>query len=79
MMDELQQIRYKKLDDGPKFTSELLQLALMLRYAPLPAYQLLVKQFPLLSFSLLKRLSQEGLEPLKAVKLLLNLIKTLCC
>ena len=44
----------------------------MLRYTSLPAYQLLVKHFPLPSVSLLKRLSQEGLEPLKAVKLLLN-------
>ena len=72
IMDELQQIRYKKPDDRPKFTSELLQLAQMLRYTSLPAYQLLVKHFPLPSVSLLKRLSQGGLEPLKAVKLLQN-------
>ena len=44
----------------------------MLRYTSLPAYQLLVKRFSLPSVSLLKRLSQGGLEPLKAVKLLLN-------
>ena len=44
----------------------------MLRYTSLPAYQLLVKHFPLPSVSLLKRFSQGGLEPLKAVKLLLN-------
>ena len=44
----------------------------MLRYTSLPAYQLLVKHFPLPSVSLLKRLSQGGLKPLKAVKLLLN-------
>ena len=38
-MDKLQQIRYKKKrDDRPKFTSKLLQLALMLRYSLLPAY-----------------------------------------
>ena len=72
IMDELQQIRYKKTDDRPKFTSELLQFALMLRYTSLPAYQLLVKHFPLPSVSLLKRLSQGGLESLKEVKLLLN-------
>ena len=71
-MDELQQIRYKKPDDRPKLTSELLQLALMLRYTSLPEYQLLVRHFPLPSVSLLKRLSQGGLKPLKAVKLLLN-------
>ena len=44
----------------------------MLLYTSLPAYQLIVKHFPLPSVSLLKRLSQGGLEPLKAVKLLLN-------
>ena len=37
-MDELQQIRHKNLDGRPKFTSKLLQLALMLRYSSLPAY-----------------------------------------
>ena len=72
IMDELYQIRYKKPDDRPKFTSEFLQLALMLRCTLLPAYQQLVKNFPLPSVSLLKRLSQGGVEPLKAVKLLLN-------
>ena len=70
-MDELQQIRYKNPDDKPKFTSELMQFSLMLRYTSLPAQQLLVKHFSLLSVSLLKRLSQRGVEPLKAVKLLL--------
>ena len=75
IMDDLQQIRYKKSDDRPKFTSELLQLVLMLRYTSLPAYQLLAQHFPLPSVSLLKRLSQGGLEPMKAVKLLLNELK----
>ena len=38
-MDEPQHIRYqKKPDDRPKFTSKLLQLALMLCYSSLPAY-----------------------------------------
>ena len=72
IMIELQQSRYKKFDDKLKFTSELLQLVLMLRYTSLPACQLLVKNFPLPSISLLKRLSQREVEPLKAVKLLLN-------
>ena len=71
-MDELQQIQYKNPDDRPKFTSELLQFSLMLRYTSLPAHRLFVKHFSLLSVSLLKRLSQGGVEPLKAVKLLLN-------
>ena len=44
----------------------------MLRCTLFPAYQLLVKNFPLPSVSFLKELSQGGVEPLKAVKLLLN-------
>ena len=44
----------------------------MLRYTSLPANQLLVKNFPLPLVSLLKRLSQGGLKPLKTVKLLLS-------
>ena len=38
IMDKLQPIRYKKPDERPKFTSKLLQLALMLRYSSLPGY-----------------------------------------
>ena len=38
IMDELQQIRYKKCDDRPKFSSKLLLLALMLRCSSLPTY-----------------------------------------
>ena len=71
-MDELQQIQCEKPHDSPKFTSELLQLALMLRYTLLPAYQLFVKHFPLPSVSLPKRLSQGGVKPMKAVKVLLS-------
>ena len=41
IMDEPQQIRYEKRNDGPKFTSKLLQLALMLCYSSLPAYSYL--------------------------------------
>ena len=71
-MNESQQIRYEKPDDILKFTRELLQLVLMLRYTWLSTYQLLVKHFPLPSVSLLKGLSPGGVKPLKAVKLLLN-------
>ena len=72
LMNELRQIQFKKPDDKPKFSAELLQIALMLRYTSLPAYQLLRKHLPLPSVSLLQKLSQGGVNPLKAIKILLQ-------
>ena len=71
IMDELLEIRFKKPNDKPKFSSELLQFALMLRYTSLPAYRLLLDYFALPSISLLKKLSRGGVEPLKAIQVLL--------
>ena len=71
-MNELLKIQFKKLDDKPKFSSELFQLALMLRYTSLSAYRLLLDHFPLPSVSLLKKLSQGGVELLKAIKIMLR-------
>ena len=44
----------------------------MLSYASTQAYKLLLEQFPLPSLSLLKKLYKGGMEPLKAVKILLD-------
>ena len=52
----------------------MLRFALLLRYTPKQAYKLLLCHFPLPSTSLLKKLKQ-GIEPLKAVKLLLANVK----
>ena len=71
IMDELLEIRFKKPNDKPKFSSELLQFALMLCYTSLPAYRLLLDYFALPSISLLKKLSRGGVEPLKAIQVLL--------
>ena len=76
ILDELQKIKFKKPEDRPKFTSEILQFSLLLRYTSLSAYELLLKEFPLPSISLLSKLSKGGVEPLKAAKLLLNEEKT---
>ena len=45
--DELQYIKYKKPENGPKYSFQLLQFSLLLRYTSLPAYKLLKEQFPL--------------------------------
>ena len=49
-----------------------MRFSLLLRYTSKQAYKLLLEEFPLPSLSLLKKLSQGGIEPLKALKVLLD-------
>ena len=72
ILDELNKLRYKKPDDGPKFSPNLLRYALLLYYSSPQGYRLLLEEFPFPSISYLKKLSQGGIEPLKACKLLLE-------
>jgi len=72
VQDELQRLKYKKPDNGPKYSTQLLQFALLLRYTSLPAYKLLKEFFPIPSLSLLSKLSKGGIAPLKAAKVLLD-------
>ena len=50
----------------------MLRYVLLLRYTSIQAYTLLLKQFPLPPLSLLKKLTEGGIEPLKAAKVLLE-------
>ena len=72
IMDELQKIKFKKPMDGPKFSPNLVRYALLLHYTSPQAYKMLLQQFPFPSISYLKKLSQGGVEPLKACQLLLK-------
>ena len=72
ILNELQEIRFKKPVDRPKYSVNLLCYALLLRYTATQAYKLLLKQFRLPSFGLLKKLNKGGMEPLKAAKVLLD-------
>ena len=72
ILNDLQEIRFKKPVDRPKYSANLLRYALLLRYTSTQAYKLLLEQFPLPSLSLLKKLNKGGMEPIKAVKVLLN-------
>ena len=47
-------------------------MRLLLPYTSTQAYKLLLEQLPLPSFSLLKKLNKSGMEPVKAVKVLLD-------
>ena len=72
LMTELNEMKYKKPVDQPEISSNLLRYSLILRYTLAQAYKLLLEQFPLPSFSLLKKINKGGVEPLKSVKCLLN-------
>ena len=73
ILSELELIRYKKPVDKPV---NMLRYAFLLRYTSVQAYKLLLQQFPLLSLSLLKKVSEGGIEPLKAATVLLEQGKT---
>ena len=50
----------------------MLRYALLLRYTSVQAYKLLLQQFPLPSLSVLKKLTEGEIEPLKAAKVSLE-------
>ena len=72
ILEELNRIRYKKPDDGPKFSPNLVRYSLLLYYTSPQGYRLLLEQFPFPSIIYLKKLSQGGVDSLKAIKLLLK-------
>ena len=65
MLNELQEISFKKPVDRPKYSVNLLRYALLLPYFSTQAYKLLLEPFPLPSLSLLKKLNIDGMEPIK--------------
>lgn len=72
LLDEMKQICYYQRKGRKPYSSEMLRFALMQRYTSRQAYAQLLDEFPLPSFSLLKKLSSGGIEPLKALKVLLD-------
>ena len=60
LQDELLRIKFKKPESGPKYSPQMLQFALILRYTSLPAYKLMKEHFSLPSLSLLSILSKGG-------------------
>ena len=72
ILNELQEIRFRKPVDRPKCSVNLLRDALLLRYTSTQAYKLLLEQFQLPSLSPLKKLNKGGMEPIKPVKILLD-------
>ena len=72
ILDEMKKIVYYKPQGRPPYSQEVLRFALLLRYTSRQAYSLLLDEFPLPSFSLLKKLSSGGIDSIKAIQLLLK-------
>ena len=72
ILNELQEIRFKKPVDRPKYSVNILRYTFLLRYTSTQAYKLLLEQFPLPSLTLLKKINNGGMEPIKVVKNLLD-------
>ena len=72
VLKEFNNIQYYKPQGRPKFSSILIQFALMLRYISCQTYKLLLKELPLPSLSILKKLTSVEVASLKVAKLLLE-------
>ena len=70
ILDELEQRKHYKPKGRPPYSAALIRYALLLRYTSAQAYRVLLKQFPLPSFSLLNKIQQGGVDSIKALKLL---------
>ena len=70
LIEEPAKRRNYKSKGHPPFSSEMIRYALLLRYASLQSYKLLLENFPLASISLLSILQQGGVDAFKAVKIL---------
>ena len=58
IMEELQNLKYKKNTHGPKFSPKMMRYSLLLYYTSPQAYRMLLEQLPFPSISLLKKLSK---------------------
>ena len=72
VLSKINKLSYYKPQGRPSYSNELLRFALMQRYTSKQAYSLLLDEFPLPSLSYLKTLSKGGVEPIKALKLMLE-------
>ena len=70
ILQEMKKIQYMKPKGRPPYTSTLIRFTLMQRYTSRQSYSFLIEDLPLPSFSLLKKLSQGGIAPMKSLKLL---------
>ena len=72
ILDEIHSIKYYKPKGRKPCSSEVLRFSLLQRYTSKQPYINLKEKLPLPSLSVLKKLVAGGIEPLKAIKLLLE-------
>ena len=70
--DEIHSTKYYKPKGRKPYSSEVLRFSLLQRYTSKQPYIHLKEKLPLPSLSVLKKLAAGGIEPLKAIKLLLE-------
>ena len=64
IFEELKQIQFQK---KPKYSNNVIRYALLLRYTSLQSYRLVANDFPLPSLSFLKKITQGGIDAVKAL------------
>ena len=69
LLNELNQINFYKLHGRPPYLASMIWYALHLRYTSLQVNRLLLDKFPMLSFPLLDKIQQGGVDALKALKI----------
>ena len=69
ILKELTNIQHYQPQGRPPYSSMMIRFALLLRYSSLQTYKLLLKQLPLPSLTLLKRLTTGVVDAVKVAKL----------
>ena len=70
ILDELRKIEYYQGKGRPPYSVEVMRYALLQRYTSAAAYRLMLKEFPLPSFSLLYNIQRGGPDAMKTVRVL---------
>ena len=70
LLAELQSRQHYKPQGRPPYSSEMIRLALLLRYTSAQAYKILLRNFPFPSVSLLRNLKSENVDAVRAARLL---------
>ena len=72
ILEEIRKISYYKQQGRPPYSAKVIRYCLLLRYTSRQAYELLLNELPLPSFSLLEKLCRGSLDALKVAKVLLH-------
>ena len=72
ILEEIRKISYYKPQGRPPYSAKVIRYCLLLRYTSRQAYELLLNELPLPSFSLLEKLCRGFLDALKVAKVLLH-------